>query len=533
VHDRSWLAGFPRWMGTGGEGQPALVDLQGTGRLDMVFGDSSGFIHALDPSTGREIMGWPQVTRPVSVLRSHQAVDPGFEPVVADVAVGDLNHTGHPSVVATSIDGRVYVFDAQGNLQAGWPKTLDLGVKRLPIPRPVLQYTRLPVQGAVAPPVLYDLTGKGKLDVIQAGWDGYIHVWSPDGSDVPGWPVKVKMPAGFTPDPGYVLVNDQKLDTPPAVAFLEGRDQPPDLVMRPQYTETVGGGLQPNPFGFVFAYHADGSRIQGWPVKMPGTLEYYGSAQEFITEGNAAPAAADVTGTGLGPDDIAVGPVFSPPYLIDGSGHIVSTYQAGGSDPPIAFTTSGAFGKVGGVMSFVQAETGSASLAQALLQPNSGAAINEYEVAYPAAGGGARPGFPAIRQGIDFLGEPIVSDVTGDGQGSVVDGGDSNAMHAYTSVGGLAAGFPKWTSGWNLFSPAAGDLLGTGKTDLVSLTREGYVFAWGTPGLASANTEWWRGQHDEWNSGNYEAQTRPARRPVISPASLPSPEGPRCCRRGR
>jgi hypothetical protein len=160
-------------------------------------------------------------------------------------------------------------------------------------------------------------------------------------------------------------------------------------------------------------------------------------------------------------------------------------------------------------MTFAQAETGSTSLAQALLQPNSGAAINEYEVAYPAAGGGARPGFPATRQGIDFLGEPIVTDVTGDGQGSVVDGGDSNAVHAYTSTGGMAAGFPKWMPGWTLFSPAAGDLLGTGKTDLVSLTREGYLFLWSTPGSASANTEWWRGQHDEWNSGNYEAQTRP------------------------
>jgi hypothetical protein len=43
----------------------------------------------------------------------------------------------------------------------------------------------------------------------------------------------------------------------------------------------------------------------------------------------------------------------------------------------------------------------------------------------------------------------------------------------------------------------------------MSVTREGYLFAWETNGPASANTQWWHTQHDEWNTGNYEAVTRP------------------------
>src|SRR5439155_19988414 len=135
------------------------------------------------------------------------------------------------------------------------------------------------------------------------------------------------------------------------VAFLQGRSQGPFLVMRSQYTETHGSGIQPAPYGWVFAYAADGSEAPGWPVRLPGVVEYYGSAQEFVTEGTSAPVAVDLTGTGQGPDSVAVAAVLSPPMLLDGLGQVISTYQAGSADPPISFTTSAAFGKVGGVLS--------------------------------------------------------------------------------------------------------------------------------------------------------------------------------------
>ena len=432
--------------------------------------------------------------------------------------MGDLNGDGHQDVVATSTSGTVYVFDDHGVLQPGWPKTLDQGVTPPAIPRPSLPYTRLPTQGAVSGPVLFDLNGDHKLEIVQVGWDGYIHVWEPDGSDVQGWPVKVNMPSGYQPPPGMVAVNDQKLDSPPAIAFLQSQSSPPDIVLRPQYSETetqTGGGLAPVGAGYVFAYGADGSVLSGFPVRMPSPVEYYGSAQEFITEGNAAPAVADVTGSGSGPDMIAVGPVLSPPYLINGAGQIQSNYgptpsfpPGPGQDVPVAFTTSGAFGMVNGVLTFAQAETGSTSLATSLLHPSNGTGINEYEAAYPATGGSARPGFPAARQGIDFLGQPIFADVTGDGDAEIIDGGDSNALQAYDGTGAMAAGFPKWTTGWSLFSPAAGDLLGDGKVELASTTREGYLFVWTTDGVP-AGLQWSRAQHDDWNSGRWETTVTP------------------------
>jgi hypothetical protein len=512
-HDPTWLSGFPMRLPASGESQPALVDLQGTGHLAMVFGDANGLVHAIDPATRHELPGWPVHTDPVRVVRAHAGVHPGDEAILADVAVGDLGHTGDLSVVATSLEGRVYAWDADGHALAGWPKTLDKGLQPRAIPRPALPFTRLPAQGAVSAPVLFDLQGTGKLDVIQTAWDGWIHAWAPDGSNLPGWPVHVTMPAGYQPPPNYVLVDDQKLDTGPAIAYLQGQQMGPDIVVRPQYTETQGEGIQPAGSGYLFAYAHGNLLPGGWPARLPGVIEYFGSAQEFITEGTSSPVAADPTGTGAGPDLVAVAAAFSPPVLVNGSGTITTTYQGAGGgqnqDAPISFTTSGAFGKLGGAMTFAEPETGGSSMATALLQPASGGPINEFESAFPAAGGPARPGFPADRQGIDFLGAPLITDVAGDGMGQVVDGGDANAITAYDSTGATAPGFPKWTTGWGVYSPSAGDLLSTGKVDLVQVTREAYVMAWATPGLASANTEWWRAGHDEWNTSRYESLTRP------------------------
>ena len=512
VHDPTWLGGTPLELSAGGESQPALADLQGTGRLDIVFADADGRVHAVDPLTRRELPGWPVHTGLVAAV-AHAGVEPGYEAVIADVAVGDLMHTGELDVVATTEEGRVFAWDAHGGLLPGWPRTCDTGVSAPPIPRPALPYRRLPATGAAGGgPVLFDLGGGGRLDVIEAGWDGYIHVWRPDGSDMAGWPVKVNMPAGFVLDPGYVLIDDEKLDAPPAVAYLEGRHKSPDLVIRSQYTETLGSGLKPFPHAFVFAYHSDGSPVAGWPAKLLGLAEFYNSAQEFVTEGDAAPVAADVGETGS--DSVAVAPMFTPPYLLSGTGHVQSVYTSvkwppKSLDIPVSFTGSAAFGRLGGRLELSTAETGGLSLARALLNPNAGEPIENFESAFPAAGGGSVFGFPRTRQGIGFLDEPIIAPVGWDGRQSIVDGGDSNAMHAYGPLGGTPAGFPKWTTGWNLFSPAAGDLLSSGRVDIVSATREGYLFAWATDGPAAANDQWWRLQHDEWSSGNYGSVTRP------------------------
>jgi hypothetical protein len=542
-HDSSALAGFPLSIGSSGESEPALVDLQGRGRLDIVFGTADGTIEAIDPKTGAEVPGWPARTDAVRALDVPKGVSTGDQPIMSDVAVGDLDHTGSLSVVATSEDGYVYVFNAAGKLERGWPKAMDAGVVKPPIPRPNRSHERRPVEGATAPPVLVSLEKGPVLDIVQAGWDGEIHAWYPSGKVLPGWPVRVTLtPAEAKLPAGDTLEADEKLDTSPAVARFSPTG-PPDLVIRSQYTElgTGEGGLQALDYGFVFAYTPAGKLVRGWPVRLQGTIEDYGSAQEFVTEGTDAPAVADVLGNRDGNkslDDVAVGPIWTPNSLVTSTGKVIGSYGSSGavlgallgvvSDPagaisghlpattPTPFTGSGAFGTLGAQLVYADPAIGTEHLAAALLYAGSGNPINELAAAWPAlaasrTGSGADElkGFPTTEQGMDFLGQPMLAPVSSGDANELVIGGDSGAVDARAASGAVVAGFPKFTGGWTVYAPSAGDLLGNGHDDLVTVTREGYLFVWSTPGAAPGSGSWWRAFHDEYNSGRLGTDSRP------------------------
>jgi hypothetical protein len=527
-HDPSVLPHFPTRIGVSGEAQPTLADLQGRGHLAIVFGDADGAVHALDAASGRELPGWPAFTNPTVPQHSYAGIKPGHEPVVSPAAVGDLFHDGRLDVVVTSTTGRVYAFDAHGHRLHGWPKLLATGVAAPAIPRPALQYTRLPHTGALATPLLYPLAGGHRLDIIQAAWDGHLYAWDPGGRSLPGWPVKVALPASYKPSPPErFVVQDFKLDAPPAIAFLNGK---PDVVVRSQETDIVSSGPTPGGVAHVFAYGPDGKLLPGFPDRLPGLLEYYGSAQEFLTEGSSVPVSADVDRDGR--DEVAVGPIFSPTYLVRSDGSAAPIYgpspapalaqvlgfangsvplPTGGNlptDTPITFTTAGAFGTLGSTLAYAQPGSGAVSTALSLLLPGTGFAIKNFERAYQAGTGVAIPGYPAEIQGLDFLGAPLIAPMSAGGQ-ALVTAGDSSAIEGSGVGGGEVSGFPKFTTGWILWSPSAGDLLSDGHTDLVAVTREGYLMAWRTPGRATANDQWWSYHHDEWRTGRYGVDSRP------------------------
>jgi hypothetical protein len=525
--DPSWAPNFPKRIGPGGEAQAALADLQGRGHLAIVFGDTDGRVHAVDGRSGEELPGWPQRTNPTQVTKSHPGVAPGHEPIVSNVAVGDLDHTGALSVVATSTTGRTYVWDARGRRRPGWPKTLDEGAVRPPTPRPQREFTRDPVQGAFAAPVLTDLDGDRRLEVVQGAWNGRLYAWRADGTPAPGWPRRVFLPPSRSSRPGHAeRIQDHKLITPPAVAQLDA-DPRPELVVRSQFSDVVDAGIQPGGRAYLHGFHHDGSPVGGYsPRPMDGVVEFYGSGQEFITEGSNAPAAGDVDADGR--DEIASGPVFSPTYLFDSAGDAKNAgYGPTANSPipfdgadvlsgnlptdtPVSFAASGAFGRFGDRFAYAEPGSGVASTAVSLLLTGSGFAIRNVMRSYDAGSGvPTSPAFPAKLQGLDFLGAPVFADVTGDGKPELLEGGDSSALHGYTPDGRQAAGFPKFHTGWVLYAPSVGDLDSDGRSEVVALTREGYLMAWRTPGTHAGNQEWWSYRHDEHNSARHGVDARP------------------------
>lgn len=581
-HDPDWLPGFPIDTGSAGvEAGVVLADLQGRGRMSLVYADMDGVVHAVDARTRQPVPGWPVTTDRTSTLRDMAAlgIDPGSEPVVNPIAIGDLDGDGRISVVVTSTTGKTYVWNENGQRRVGWPRALNVGVAKPASPRPPVAFSRPPIQGAFSSPVLDDLTGDGRLEVIQAGWDGNLHVWNADGDYLPGWPVAVSVPDSTPIPPGYSRFQDLKLSTTPVIADITG-DGRKNIVLRSQMTDALGSGEAPLALGHAVAYDDEGRMLPGWPVKMLSVLVVHGTSQEFITEGASSPVAADFTGDGT--YEVAINPGFAAAtYVYNGNGLLTRAYgpvptnledllqfpvgvglgglpTAGGilgqltgvidnlfapaTDPlvelpllgdvvdglldsvinlpsgigslpdlAIGFTTSGAFGRFGATdtLSFAQPGSNTVSALLSLLPAGFGAQIINSDRAYDARTSVPLPGFPVTGQGLNFLGSPVIADVTGDGQREIITGGDSSAIQAWTDLGQIADGFAKFTTGWTLWAPTIGDADGDGRVEVIEGTREGYVMAWKTPGRAEANTEWWRFRANEWNNGRYGSDTRP------------------------
>ena len=102
-----------------------------------------------------------------------------------------------------------------GGIAASWPiPVLEHGVVRAaffvypcshdpkaPTPPPCMDENTRIARGAFASPVLADMDKDGKLDIIQAAFDGKIYVFHADGTDVAGWPVEVHYSGALASEP--------------------------------------------------------------------------------------------------------------------------------------------------------------------------------------------------------------------------------------------------------------------------------------------------------------------------------------------
>lgn len=166
--DGSTLTGWPVDLSAADNTQstlarlsPALADLDGDGKLEVVIGTYINGLHVLRYD-GTPLPGWP-VSDPVKVVNS--------------AAVGDLDGDGQFEIVAATTNGRVHVFEADGSPAAGWPVTVD--------------------RRDIAETALADLDRDGDLEVIFSGqyalpgnsdhWE-MLYVYHHDGSPAAGWP---------------------------------------------------------------------------------------------------------------------------------------------------------------------------------------------------------------------------------------------------------------------------------------------------------------------------------------------------------
>ena len=100
---------------------------------------------------------------------------------------------------------------------------------------------------AIEYPVLGDLDGDGRLEVVAGAGSGSVYAWHADGTAMAGWP----QPTG------------DSISGFPALGDLDGD----------QELEVVAGSWDGN----VYAWHADGSLVAGWP-QLTGPSPYDGGS---------------------------------------------------------------------------------------------------------------------------------------------------------------------------------------------------------------------------------------------------------------
>ncbi|HEY2772660.1 MAG TPA: FG-GAP-like repeat-containing protein [Candidatus Binatia bacterium] len=589
--DAGLLPGFPISVSVSGDSPPLLHDLDKDGAQDIVFGASDGKIHALH-SDGTELSGWPVQTHALALPSTVSFGDLGTDyhsAVLAGIAIGDIDQDGNDEVIAADMDGSVYAFHRDGTTVSGFPATLNPAFSA---PSLRNQANRLDY-GVIASPTLADLDGDGKLEILVAAMDRHLYVFNNDGTQHTGFPVLVvdqSEMSSVNADNGQVVwktISGQsvgsigtKLLSSPSVGDIDG-DGKPDIVIgsNEEYVRgetanffinnSVFNGLMTGldlPNGRVYAIshlgnldpavasNPSGPFLPGWPVKI-GLLisDLLPTVGHGVT---AAPVLADIDDDG--DDEVFINGNNGPAYLLQGDGtsvfgasggkyKVMSPVLTAGNNPdassndfPLTFGLLGG-GAAGdffssGVMDFALPSVGGHQLLDA-----QGPALQgpgDHQMMAWSADGKSLPAFPARNEDLQFLSSPAIADVDGDGVAEILQGSGGYYLHAFGANGGEPTGWPKFTGGWMVGSATAGDINGDGKIDVVAITREGNLYAWGTGAdyerTGAKSVQWATASHDVQRSGNINSgvATSPSPggcsseyRSVIQKVSLKHPDG--------
>ncbi len=208
---------------------PALADIDGDGHLEIIFGTrcydtQNDVLHALR-NDGSEPPGWP-------------VVFPYYGDVLDSPAVGDLDGDGQLEVVVITENDQLHVIEPNGTERAPFPITFVSNNAAYGIPCPS--------------PALADINGDGQLEIVAVSVsdtrNAAIHVLTLAGTDLSGWPRTV---------PG-------NSESSPVVGDINGDGQLEILF-------GIGGGDDNDP-NALYAFRKNGGTVPGFPLLLTGPV---------------------------------------------------------------------------------------------------------------------------------------------------------------------------------------------------------------------------------------------------------------------